>query len=285
MLGSDRPPTLAVLMPVYNAEPYIAKAIESIRAQTFEDFELILLDDGSTDGSLAECRRQAEQDERITLISRPNTGIVGALNEMIDHARSPLLARMDADDIAFPERFRLQVEFLQQNPAVVCIGGGIELIDSRDRHLLTPPPVRGDAQVQAEALCGRTPISHPAAMMRAEAVESVGGYRRDSYPAEDLDLFLRLGEIGELDNIPDLVLRYRVHSGSISVRLSDKQISKMRLACERAWQRREVTGQFRGTIEAKPSGAYEVETTIHPPIHANPTASALSSGLTATDRS
>ncbi len=285
MLGSTRPPTLAVLMPVYNAEPYIAQAVESIRAQSFEDFELILLDDGSTDGSLAELKRQASQDDRITLISRPNTGIVDALNEMIDHARSPLLARMDADDIAFPDRFKVQVDFLSKNPETVCIGGGIELIDSRDRHLLTPPPVQGDKQVQTEALCGRTPISHPAAMMRAETVKAVGGYQRDSYPAEDLDLFLRLGEIGNLDNVPDLVLRYRVHSGSISVRLSDKQINKMRLACERAWQRRGVEGQFRGTIEAKPSGAYHVESAIHPPIHANPTASALSSRITANDRS
>lgn len=280
MLGSNRPPALAVLMPVYNAEPYIAQAVESIRAQSFGDFELIMLDDGSTDGSLAELRRQAEQDDRLTLISRPNTGIVGALNEMIAHARSPLLARMDADDVAFPDRFKVQVEFLNNNPDVVCIGGGIELIDSRDRHLLTPPPVRGDNQVQTEALCGRTPISHPAAMMRADAVNAVGGYLADSYPAEDLDLFLRLGELGKLDNVPDLVLRYRVHSGSISVRLSDKQINKMRQACERAWHRRDITGQFRGTIEAKPSNGPEIKSAIHPPIHANPTARALSSSIT-----
>lgn len=281
MLSSTRHPTIAVLMPVHNAEPYVAEAIESIRAQSFEDFELILLDDGSTDGSLAEMRRQARQDSRITLISRPNTGIVGALNEMLAHAKSPLLARMDADDIALPERFRVQVEFMEQNPEVVCLGGGIELIDSRDRHLLTPPPVRGNEQVQAEALCGRTPISHPAAMMRADAVRAVGGYHQDSYPAEDLDLFLRLGEMGQIDNVPDLVLRYRVHSGSISVRLSDRQIAKMRQACQKAWGRRGVKGQFRGTIEAKPSGAYEVVTQIHPPIlHANPTAHALSSQIT-----
>lgn len=282
MLSSKRPTTLAVLMPVHNAEPYVAQAVESIRNQSFEDFELILLDDGSTDGSLAELHRQARQDSRITLISRANSGIVIALNEMLAHARSPLLARMDADDIALPDRFKVQVEFMQQNPEVVCLGGGIELIDSRDRHLLTPPPVRGDAQVQAEALCGRTPISHPAAMMRADAVRAVGGYHEDSYPAEDLDLFLRLGEIGKLDNVPDLVLRYRVHSGSISVRLSDRQIAKMREACKKAWLRRGVKGQFRGTIEAKPSGAYTVVSTVHPPIvHANPTAHALSSQVTA----
>ena len=78
MLSSTRPPTIAVLMPVHNAEPYVAQAVESIRSQSFEDFQLLLLDDGSTDGSLAEMRRQARQDSRITLISRSNTGIVGA---------------------------------------------------------------------------------------------------------------------------------------------------------------------------------------------------------------
>lgn len=279
-MSRTRPPKLAVLMPVHNAEPYVAQAIESIRSQSFEDFELILLDDGSTDGSLAELRRHARQDSRITLISRPNTGIVGALNEMLAHARSALLARMDADDIALPDRFRVQVDFLEASPKTVCIGGGIELIDSRDRHLLTPPPVRGNDQVQAEALCGRTPISHPAAMMRADAVRAVGGYHPESYPAEDLDLFLRLGEIGHLDNVPDLVLRYRVHSGSISVRLSDRQIAKMLEACQKAWKRRGVAGKFRGTIEAKPSGAYAVTSQAHPPIlHANPTAKALASQI------
>ncbi|MEO1535142.1 MAG: glycosyltransferase, partial [Planctomycetota bacterium] len=240
-----------------------------ILAQTFTDFELLALDDGSSDGSHNILKRLAREDSRVLVISRPNTGIVGALNEMAARARGSHLARMDADDIALPDRFETQLKFLAERPKCVCVGGRIEFITEAGQPIESPEPVMGNDNVQREALAGRTPISHPSAMIRRDAFNAAGGYGDDAYPAEDLDLFLRLGEIGELDNVPETVLRYRMHGNSVSVRLSERQIAKMRQACERAWARRRVRGTFDRVIEAKPT------TKGSSLIGQNPTASAL----------
>ena len=109
------PPLVSVCMPVYNATRYLAEAVESILGQTFRDFEFLITDDGSTDRSLAILKRYAAQDARIRLWSRPNAGYVVRLNEMLHQARGDLIARMDADDVALPERFARQVEFLRSH--------------------------------------------------------------------------------------------------------------------------------------------------------------------------
>ena len=254
-------------MPVFNAEAFVGAALQSIRDQSFSDFDLIVIDDGSSDRSSEIIREHAAKDGRIRALQRENRGLVATLNEMIDLAEAPLLARMDADDISHPERFRWQVDHLKHHPRVVCLGGGVELIRQNGTPLLSPDPLVGNDRVQAAALSGRTPISHPAVMMRADAVRAVGGYHADAYPAEDLDLFLRLGEMGEIDNLPQRILRYRMHEASISAMHSERQISKMRRACELAWKRRGITGAFDTQVETKPANGC--------PISANPTASAL----------
>lgn len=240
-------PSVSVLLPVFNAGRYLRPAVQSILDQRFRDFELIVIDDGSTDESLAELQRFAAADDRIRLRSRENLGLVATLNELLALARGELIARMDADDIALPHRFDLQVDYLLGHPDVVCLGGGIELMDEADRRLHRPPPVRGNDAVQREALQGRIPICHPSAMYRTEAARRVGGYRAETYPAEDLDLWLRLGEVGRLDNLGACVLRYRIHPDSISVQQSRHQMRKMRIVCEDAWKRRNITGEFHGS--------------------------------------
>jgi len=270
-------PRVSVLLPVYNAERYLAGTLDSLLRQSFEDFELIAVNDGSTDTSEAILRGYAERDARVRLVSRPNTGLVVALNEMLDIARGELCARMDADDIALPHRLERQIAFMDARPDVVCLGGAIELIDEQGAPLHSPAPVCGDEAVQREALRGRTPICHPAAMFRTEAVRAVGGYHDDAYPAEDLDLWLRLGEVGKLDNLPETILRYRLHEASISVRKRERQIAKMRLACERAWARRAIAdGVFLGHPEHEgpdePLGQFELA--VHTPVQ-NPTARAI----------
>ncbi len=240
-------PRVSVLLPVFNAGSFLRPAVQSILDQRFGDFELLVIDDGSTDESLAELQRFAARDERIRLQSRENRGLVATLNEMLAEAQGELIARMDADDIAMPQRFDLQVEYLAKHPKVVCLGGGIELMDDDGRRLHRPPPVRGDKAVQREALQGRIPICHPSSMYRRDAVQRVGGYRADAYPAEDLDLWLRLGEIGQLDNLGTCVLRYRIHAGSISVQQNRHQMRQMRIVCEDAWKRRNITGEFHGS--------------------------------------
>src|SRR5213082_2829515 len=107
---------VTVLMPVYNAARFLAEAVESVLAQTFADFEFVIVDDGSTDRSPRMLQRFAEHDKRIKLIARPNTGIVGALNDGLIAAQSELIARMDADDVSHPARLEKQVQFMRENP-------------------------------------------------------------------------------------------------------------------------------------------------------------------------
>ncbi len=216
MAKSDTP-LISVLMPVYNAERYLAEAVESILNQTLGDFEFLIVDDGSTDGSLRILERYASRDPRIRLTSRPNTGYLVALHEMLAVARGEFLARMDADDIALPERFERQVEYFRSHPEVVVLGTRILVID----HDGDPLEERCRAQTHEEIdMAHLVPssaspgICHPALMMRTETLRRVGGYRAEYYPSEDGDLFLRLAEIGRLANLPDVHLKYRLHPQS-----------------------------------------------------------------------
>jgi glycosyltransferase involved in cell wall biosynthesis len=240
-------PLISVLMPAYNAERYVAQAVASILTQTLGDFEFLIVNDGSSDRTPTILERYARQDSRIRLISRPNTGHIVALNEMLHLARGEYIARMDADDIALPQRFELQVEFLQHHSAVVCVGGAHEIIDEAGRLITCWHLLLDDADIQKAALAGHGSICHPCAMIRREALLAVGGYNSDLMPAEDLDLWLRLGELGKLANLPQPVLRYRIHSQSVSEQQCDLQRQQARKACEQAWQRR---GIEQGIFEA-----------------------------------
>ena len=237
--------TISVLMPVYNAQRYVAQAVASILQQTFRDFEFLIVDDGSTDRSLKILQAYAAQDSRITLVSRPNTGYVRALNELLAMARGEFIARMDADDIALPDRFARQVEFLRHHPQVLCVGGAQDWIDGAGRFLLHHPEAETDAEIQALALVGHTPMNHPSVMLRRQALVDIGGYDEDLCPSEDLDIWLKLGERGQLANLPDTVLQYRQHDQSVSEIYQLQQTAKRRECCERAWQRRGVVGQYR----------------------------------------
>lgn len=208
---------ISVLMPVYNAQRYVAGAVESILGQTFGDFELQIIDDGSTDGSLKILKEYAARDSRIRLVSRPNTGYVAALNEMLSSARGEFIARMDADDLSLPERFEKQVGKLRKFPEVGVLGGQIEIIGPTGKVLAARSAPQEHAAIDGNHVSGRgSLISHPAAMMRTELMRSVGGYRPDFWPSEDLDLFLRLGERTQLANLPEVILRYRLHEASTS---------------------------------------------------------------------
>ena len=242
-------PAVSVLMPVYNAERYLAEAVGSILAQTFADFEFLIVDDGSTDGSLAILRRFEASDPRVRLVSRPNTGYVTALNEMLGMARGELLARMDADDVALPHRFARQVEFLRDHPEVDALGGAQEQIDARGRFLYIHRDPVGHEEIQEQALIGRCPLNHPSVMMRRHAVLDLGGYRTEMMPSEDLDLWLRMGERGRLANLPEVVTRYRIHDGSISVSQQARQLDNMRRASEQACDRRGIP---RRQVESAP---------------------------------
>lgn len=236
----DRP-TVSVVMPAYNAKRYITDAVESVLAQTFRDFELIIIDDGSTDGTEAILMQLAAKDSRIRLTRRPNTGIVGALNDALARANGEFVARMDADDLSFPERFEKQLTFLREHPDCVCVGTQIQRMDPygtplhREEHNLT------HAEIDTELMTGRGfAMVHPTVMMRREAVETVGGYRKQYEISEDLDLFLRLGEVGTLANLSDLLLHYRIHYNSINHQKHEYQQKIKRGLMEEAYKRRGV---------------------------------------------
>jgi glycosyltransferase involved in cell wall biosynthesis len=239
-------PTVSVIMAVYNAGGYLAEAVDSVLAQTFRNFEFVIIDDGSTDGSGQLLREYAAKDSRIRVIQRENKGQTPSLNEGIELARCDLIARMDADDACLPNRLERQVAFMNEHPQVVLLGGAYAMIDARGRLLTMIDPPRDNATLQEHALSGRTPICHPLAMMRREAVRKVGGYDPQFQVAQDLDLWLKLGEIGEIACIPELLVKYRQHDQSLSETKQQLQLAEMRLACERAYVRRGVRRQFLG---------------------------------------
>jgi glycosyltransferase involved in cell wall biosynthesis len=231
---------LSVLMPVYNAERYVAEAVESILAQTYSDFEFLIINDGSTDGSLKILRRYERQDSRIRLISRANTGYVVALNEMLDLARGEYIARMDADDMALPERFARQVDYLRANPECLAVGSMVLLVDAEGEPL-RPFFVNNltHEEIDRAHLSGKGgALAHPAAMMRCAALRAIGGYHTDAFPVEDLDLFLRLAERGRLANLPEVLLHHRRHSAAIGyTHLEQRQRMQVKVLRE-AYRRR-----------------------------------------------
>ncbi len=235
---------VSVVLPVYNCKRYVRRTVESILSQTFTDFELIILDDGSTDGSSAILLDLSRQDSRIRLVSQANMGLVPTLNRGLALASAPLIARMDADDVAMPERLGLQVAIFEKEPDLVCVGGFHCIIDTADRIIRRVESPVEDAELQALLLAGHAGICHPASMFRREPVMALGGYRQEFWPAEDLDLWLRLGERGRLSNVPEVVLHYRLRPDSISEVNGALQRDRARLACQEANQRRGLCVPF-----------------------------------------
>jgi len=203
-------------MPVYNSRRYLSAAVESVLAQTFRDFELIAVDDGSTDDSFAILKGYAGRDERVRVITRANTGIVGALNDGLIVARGEFIARMDSDDLCVPERFDKQVAFLHEHPDHVLVASQVLLIDPEGAPLCPKRDTEyTHERIDWAHLHHRWPMVHPSVMMRREAVDGVGGYRDRFQWLEDLDLFLRLAEVGKLASLPDVLLHYRLHTASV----------------------------------------------------------------------
>jgi glycosyltransferase involved in cell wall biosynthesis len=202
-------------MPVHNAMPFLGAAIEAILQQSFGDFEFIIGDDCSTDGS-ADCALAfASRDSRIRVIrSTARLGPVGSSNWVAREARAPIVARMDADDLCHPRRLELQVQALARHPLAVMVGSLYSLIDRFDR------PIR---PVDRSVLLGRRipPIAHSSIVYRKSAFDQVGGYCCDSDYFEDAELYRRLMRIGEILVIADDLVLYRF--AGTSARLKDDQ--------------------------------------------------------------
>jgi glycosyltransferase involved in cell wall biosynthesis len=222
-------PTVSVVLPVRNGQRYIARAVESILAQSFRDWELIVINDSSSDRTADILRDLSIRHNRIRELTTPSSGLVLALNAGIAASRGELVARMDADDFALPSRFERQVAELSRRPSLVVLGGQIVRIDAQHRKLGRGRYPIGDNSCRRQ-LSTSAPFCHPAVMLRKKAVVGVGGYRDTFRHAEDYDLWLRLAEVGELDNLADEILHYRVHGYGVTARYSTEQAANAALA-------------------------------------------------------
>jgi len=205
-------PLISVILPVRDLRRYIAQAIDSILGQTLGDFELLAVDDGSTDGTSEILAQYAKKDPRVRVLPGPVSGIARAMNLAVSEARGRLIARMDGDDICMPTRFEKQVRFLSDNPEHVLIGSHCTLIDPDGRPICQKPGMPDShEQIDALLLEMKWPLVHPAVMIRAAALSKIGGYDERYRTVEDHDLFLRLAEVGKLANLSEVLLLYRQH--------------------------------------------------------------------------
>lgn len=239
-------PSITVSLSAYNNEKFIEKTIQSVLSQTFRDFEFIIVNDGSKDDTLKIIEKYAKQDARIIVIDRGNKGIIASKNEILALAKGVYIANIDGDDIALPERFRLQKDFLDSHPEMVCVGSDTELIDEKGRFLTKITHNRG-LDIRKGILEGHGEITNPAAMIRTDAFKKIGGCHTDYLYAEDLDVWLRLDEMGGLDNIPIALTQYRIHPNSASEKFGATQRQSALKACQDAWKRRNIEGQFTAT--------------------------------------
>lgn len=226
---------VSIILPAYNAENTIGQAIDSILSQTYKNLELIIINDGSKDSTVQEILKF--KDERIKFFSRENRGLGNTLNEMIDIAKGDLIARMDADDISYPDRISKQVKVFLENESIVMVGGQIDFLVNNKTFSRIDMPL-DHKNIRAELLKGRFPICHPAIMFKKSAAIKVGCYRLGG-AGEDLDFFLRMSEVGLIQNIEDKVLNYRMEFNSLSTSKRDDLNKGYAFAIYNANKRRE----------------------------------------------
>ncbi|MDY0960146.1 glycosyltransferase [Sphingomonas sp. CFBP8993] len=212
-------PRITVALSVYNNAAYLALALDSMLAQSFTDFELLAVNDGSSDASPAILDRYAASDPRVRVIHQSNQGLIPSLNRIIAEARAPYIARMDGDDIAHPDRFAQQIAFLEAHPDHGVLGTrvfGITETGDLRRDWTIDHPITPDAVIAA--LEDGPLLCHPSVMMRRDLVRAVGGYRAAYRHCEDYDLWLRLAERTHMANLPDRLLYYRYSPTQVSNR-------------------------------------------------------------------
>jgi glycosyltransferase involved in cell wall biosynthesis len=206
---------VSVVMPVRDGERFLRQALDSVLDQTLVDLELIVVDDGSTDGTPDLLAAAAARDDRVRVVRQEPLGLTPALNAGCALAQAPLIARMDADDVMIGHRLERQYMYLRDHPDVAVLGGGIVLVDEHGREIDREP---GRAQ---PSMMERNDLTHATVTMRAELFRELGGYRLDQ--AEDYDLWLRFEERHRLSALEKPVLHHRLHPGQFSVTKLERQ--------------------------------------------------------------
>jgi glycosyltransferase involved in cell wall biosynthesis len=215
------PPAVSVLMAVHNGALWVRDAVTSILGQTAGDLELIVIDDGSTDATpevLASLR-----DARLRVERRPRAGLTSALNRALKLARAPLTARLDADDLALPERLARQRAFLDAHPDVGLLGTGAREVDPAGREVAVVRPPTDDAAIR-RALIRANPFVHSSVMMRRAVLDRVGGYDPALPVAQDYDLWMRMARVTGLANLPEPLVIRRLPPGRVSAIREDERL-------------------------------------------------------------
>jgi glycosyltransferase involved in cell wall biosynthesis len=206
-------PAVSVLLPVRDGRRYLKEALDSVLGQTLAELEVIVVDDGSTDGTDAVLG--AYDDERLRVLRQEPSGLVAALRLAAEAAQAPLLARMDADDVSLPERLERQRRFLEDHPRVGVLGCGVELVDedgSAPSTILLP---RDDGALRRRLLL-RNPFTHGSVVLQRTAFDDAGGYRPRHGANEDYDLWRRIARNWELAALPEVLYRYRRHGKAVT---------------------------------------------------------------------
>jgi glycosyltransferase involved in cell wall biosynthesis len=213
-MGSDLTPRVSVVLPVRDGEMYLSSAIRSVLAQSYADFELLVVDDGSSDATPAIAETFAHADPRVQVIRTPPVGLVGALNLGVSVARGEYIARMDADDIALPDRFDRQVRELDSRDRLGALGVQVRYIDEAGNPVGVWDLPVGAPLVRWRLFFG-TALAHPAAMIRTALLRE-NPYDVRATHAEDYDLWVRLSTVADLDNLQETLMERRVHGRSVS---------------------------------------------------------------------
>ena len=214
MKGAAKP-KISVVIPVLNGEHYLHECIESLLEQS-ANYECLIIDNGSTDRTEEISKDFSSKYPNIKYLKSKPRDIASALNTGIRHARGELIARIDCDDLAYPNRLTDQSHYLEDNPACIVVGGRIEYIDSKGDSLGTQQNMKL-GRISLDDLCKGNPVAHPSVMFKRSAFEKAGRYRSKWNKVEDLDLWTRMIRVGEIHNVDTVVTKYRIHSNQVSI--------------------------------------------------------------------
>ena len=245
---------ISVVMPVHNALPYLDQAIESILGQSLSEFEFVILDDASNDGSTERLREWAAQDPRIKLVrSNRNLGVVDSSNRVVHEASGTIIARMDADDVAHPQRLERQAAVLRENPDVGLVGTLCDIIDAKGRML------RGPEVWRLARRSWLAPFPHGSITYRRELFDRIGGYRAACEYWEDQDFYLRMARQGRIMVVRDPLYQVRHSPTSTRVASDQRRVEQAVDLMYRSIGRLDATGSFEDVLNAGPQADSRID--------------------------
>lgn len=240
-------PEISVLMCVRDGEKFLAEAIESILNQTFDAFEFIIVNDGSTDGTARILDDYADRDARIKIVKISGSGLPVALNTGLQSATAPFVARMDADDIALPQRLAKQLDYLITHEEISVLGTAAVIINEKGKRRNTQVMPNTPEKVR-NTLPHRCCLIHPSVMIRRSALLAAGGYNLVYNIVEDYDLWLRISEVSELTNLKEPLIKLRKHGAQVT-KAKSRSITKYRVSAVMEYFLR----KYNVSIEGQPS--------------------------------